>query len=1269
MEDKTDLFSGTELDLSEIQSLEEQGQKEKEQKALYEQQVIEQQKAADAKAEAEKPLTFGDYATEIPKALYLGARDTAASIITLPEQLIDLFTGEMAEEAKTEAGYQPEWDDWMEDKDDPLQTKTWWGGLIRGITHVGTTLAIPVGGWAGGAMKGTMKGVQVVQKASAISRLARIKAGALKITPKFKLLGKTKQITGATLAKGALSGVKFDALSITSLESNVGGMLRDKIGFIDTPLATKDLEHPMMKRFKNIAEGMFLGNVVDGVFDIVGTGAQYAVKSVDAKTGKTLFNKGGFSDVNQGQRADSVRDQTVEVGQQQKKNAGHGAYKNEPLNARHQANATSLESVEGASDALNRVNKEFGAEEGSAGSVLSNSEIFGIMRGSGEARDIIAKVLKRGVSENYFKAMDETAARQGIPKEEFYAKHAAFAKEVYEGRMTSDMTPEEFWKKVTNNRVISEGEYKYDFTHPAMAHTIDIVNGTLLGEIRSLGILGRELENLYDLRDVDGPAQQLVEKLIAGFKIRAIQKAETSQMLRDLDARIDPKTIDYKSRAKTIDEMVDARVQQSIDAFRIALKVAPEQGGDDLFKTIFEAVSMAKNVQNLDDLDNWMRIKLGGGEWKGSKKQMGVLMREFGSMFTHSVLSGPKTSVRAIMGTSTATFTRPMALVLGGAMKGNWRQARQGLASLNAMKESIPEAFELFRTRLNAYWSGELRGPNTRFFDVNKQNEQWNMYGHWAETRGNFTDKLVFRMANMARWANDNRFLTYSTKIMQSTDDAFGLIIGRARAREKAFLKATEDLPAGDFVNFDAAMFKRYEDEFQSQIFDTEGNLTDEMAKYMKKEATLTQDLDGFAKHLDNAFKEAPWARPFFLFARTGINGLNLTAKHTPGLNLLVKEFRDIQFTPLTADLSNLKKYGINNVADLQTAKAVGQGRMAMGGMIMSMASWMYLSGNLSGNGPTDRKKRQAWTDMGWKPRTIKLGRTWVSYDAFEPFNQILALVGDIGDHMDLMGEEWAEDNFMKLSMAIAGTITSKSYLAGMQQFVDLFSGKPGQQNRIIASLINNQLPLSSLRNEIGKVLNPYTKELGSDIFSSIANRNQFASSLPVKYDILTGKPIKDHNFMVRMFNMVSPVNFNLDYSPGRELIFNSGYDLKALSYTAPDGTDLSDAPEIRSLFQKAMGEQNLELIFNNLAKSRNIQISIAQMNYHNENGMKWRDPREYPHYKIIAREFDKAKKKAWASILNDPAVVKLRQLETEQKVKNVKTDREVYESIIGIRK
>ena len=62
------------------------------------------------------------------------------------------------------------------------------------------------------------------------------------------------------------------------------------------------------------------------------------------------------------------------------------------------------------------------------------------------------------------------------------------------------------------------------------------------------------------------------------------------------------------------------------------------------------------------------------------------------------------------------------------------------------------------------------------------------MYGHWVETSdgASLMDKLVYRMANMARWANNTNMFTYSTKIMASTDDAFGLIIGRARAREKA---------------------------------------------------------------------------------------------------------------------------------------------------------------------------------------------------------------------------------------------------------------------------------------------------------------------------------------------------------------------------------------------------------------------------------------------------------------------------------------------------
>ena len=117
-----------------------------------------------------------------------------------------------------------------------------------------------------------------------------------------------------------------------------------------------------------------------------------------------------------------------------------------------------------------------------------------------------------------------------------------------------------------------------------------------------------------------------------------------------------------------------------------------------------------------------------------------------------------------------------------------------------------------------------------------KADDEWLAYGHWAETRGNKLDKALYRTANMVRALNDSSLLTYSTKIMASTDDAFSLIVGRARAREKAFLEAAEKLPDSNFANLDAKFFKDMEDKFKQKIFNSDGTLNDEMAEFRKKE-------------------------------------------------------------------------------------------------------------------------------------------------------------------------------------------------------------------------------------------------------------------------------------------------------------------------------------------------------------------------------------------------------------------------------------------------
>ena len=117
-------------------------------------------------------------------------------------------------------------------------------------------------------------------------------------------------------------------------------------------------------------------------------------------------------------------------------------------------------------------------------------------------------------------------------------------------------------------------------------------------------------------------------------------------------------------------------------------------------------------------------------------------------------------------------------------------------------------------------------------------------------------------------------------------------------------------------------------------MFDSNGNIIDEATQFARKEVTLTQELTGFAKGLNDVFTATPLAKPFFLFARTGVNGLALTGKYTPGFNFLVKEFNDIAFANPN-NLESVSKYGIFTAEELANARSLQLGRFAMGSAVV----------------------------------------------------------------------------------------------------------------------------------------------------------------------------------------------------------------------------------------------------------------------------------------------------------------------------------------------
>ena len=124
---------------------------------------------------------------------------------------------------------------------------------------------------------------------------------------------------------------------------------------------------------------------------------------------------------------------------------------------------------------------------------------------------------------------------------------------------------------------------------------------------------------------------------------------------------------------------------------------------------------------------------------------------------THSVLSSPKTPaasyywyIYTYILTSYGYHIRCCRKSL--PFTGDARRVRVGLASMNAMMEAIPESFELFKTRLNSYWSGEIATVKTRFSEYTQGDQNWEILRRWAESdRATAGDKAAFSMANMAR--------------------------------------------------------------------------------------------------------------------------------------------------------------------------------------------------------------------------------------------------------------------------------------------------------------------------------------------------------------------------------------------------------------------------------------------------------------------------------------------------------------------------------------
>lgn len=1133
--------------------------KRDEEERLRQQQQQEQSAAAttttkpEAQPSADKPKGLGGVAKELGTAVVGAGIDAVESVGATAEAT---FTGNL-----NNPDFKPSWLQVSDDVEPMNQTV--WGNVVRSVGEIGVLSLLT---------RGAARGVA----ATKIPGLA--KAGQFVASS-----GTTKR--GAMVREAVRGGIA-DSVTTMSLEDNASGELKKIFPWIPDLIATDESDSPMERRIKNIIEGIGLGLVFDKVAGILA--ARKAARQVADSVDPTVKAADPL-EVSAAKEASSAADRDavqLELGLSKYADDPDGLNGpdpdiNTPLYDRHETAVLGVPKDGLRQNLLDAYRMEMDPRQADGRRMSVVTEAAYEKRLAAEdpvRRRVIERLANQLSDDNTFKGEIDGVR---VTKDEY--KRLAIAKyldivDEFGDLGDVDALREQLLAK-PKTVYVQGNEVKVMNSESLMA--AELLIHTTAGELADISTAARSIDGVLDNTRQQDMALRRMDFLLRETKKHKFIWSQEGKAMQGGGQRLLTAT-EYKTKMAEIDNNVSTTIS--------TLKQLRDQGDDTLLKGFLDAMSITDgSVKTLDAMDRYMKDKIWAWGSEDGKARGGVIAGLQSTMI-NSVLSGPKTPIRALAGTSVAVALRPMAQYLGATLKGNDRLKAQALAQMAIWREGLQESLGVASKAWKAHIAGE-EVPYQTFagsYQPLHKSQEWKTLGEWAESRGSDADKFGYRWATWLSMFNSSPFVNYSMGMMSASDAFNRTILGRMELKAKAFDTAWS---ASD-GRVNAELIAKYEDEFRNSVFNKDGLVTSEAARLAGDEAAMTKPLTDWAAKFDQLVESAPLLKPFFMFPKTGINAITLTSKHTPILNRFIKEVHEIRnATPDTLDIVKAK-YGID---DIEKAQAIIEGRVALGYMIVGTAAMLYVNGGLTGNGPWDKETRNAWTQTGWKPRSINLGGVWVSYDSLDPFSSILSMVSDIGDSSDEMGKLMTEDWYERLSYVIAMNFTNKSFLAGVAPFAEILSaGGVGQQAaRAVSMLANNTVPYSSLRKEIADLMNPGMRELDTELWQYIKNRNPVAKdTLPYKRSPIDGKPLRMWDPLTRFYNAVSPFQVNSDWSETMDELRRSGFDLAFTFKTDSEGNRLS--PDQRSRMQNLMGDAGIEGQLKSLFQTKAYQESFT---------------------------------------------------------------------------
>jgi hypothetical protein len=512
-------------------------------------------------------------------------------------------------------------------------------------------------------------------------------------------------------------------------------------------------------------------------------------------------------------------------------------------------------------------------------------------------------------------------------------------------------------------------------------------------------------------------------------------------------------------------------------------------------------------------------------------------------VWINAILSNPLTHKLNLGASTINMLMRPAIRTVGGAMSLNGQQMEEGVRSYIYMMEQIKDTIVAISTvgkhgnadaitnSLRALWKEQGILDSASKLDPTQTGSTRSISG---ENLGG--GKVMDTLGMMLRG---------SGRLLQAEDEFFKQIVFKSNLKARIVAKSSrmtseqltglgyasrEDFIKGELsaavstkeslaIDWDT-MVKKGEvadDQVAKDLFIKENfgtyNHSSEMAQAALKEArevTFTTPLEkgSFGAGFQTFAGKHPWLKQITPFIQTPMNILRTSFDRAPLLGALVN--------------GNLQKV----LKGTPEERAIVLGNQAYGAAATVYALSLASEGMITGGGPnyaTDPQKRKLWdSSPDWQAYSMNIGTVedpnWIALNKLDPHGFLFGVVGDIYEMAQYLGEtndpELGELSAMVMA-SIGNNIMSKTYLAGLNDTMNLFSGsaKPWEITSYIENRAASFVPYSGLQGYANQ--GEYQVELRT-LTDKIKQRIYGANNdAVIKVDWLTGEKTDSPDYVL----------------------------------------------------------------------------------------------------------------------------------------------------------